>query len=215
MTANDVTGTPSAEFWDARYRDTDPTWGTRPNAVLVDVVTALVGRPGTALDIGCGHGGDALWLASLGWRVTAVDVAAPALERVDAAAAARGVADRVTTARHDLSRSFPDGSFGLVSACYFHTPVDIPRDAVLRRAAGAVAPGGLLVVVEHASVAPWSSYPDGPPDFPTPQQTVDALHLDGGWRPERVEAPQRVATGPGDRSATVTDNVIAVRRVTA
>lgn len=204
--------TPSAEFWESRYRETDPGWGTRPNAVLVDTVTALAPTPGRALDLGCGQGGDALWLATRGWHVTAVDVAATALTRVTDAAHAAGVADLVGTARHDLSRSFPDGTFDLVSACYFHTPVDIAREQVLRRGADAVAPGGLLLVVEHASTAPWSWHADDHPRFPTAEETLAALALDERWRVERCAAPERTATGPGGQTATVTENVIALRR---
>jgi SAM-dependent methyltransferase len=209
---NDEPDTPSALFWERHYRDADPAWGTRPNAVLADVVEAAAPRPGTALDLGSGHGGDALWLASLGWRVTAVDVAATALQRVAAAAEAAGLGDRVTTARHDLSRSFPDGTFDLVSACYFHTPVEIPRAAVLRRAADAVAPGGLLLVVDHASIAPWSWNAGEDVRFPTPEETLGTLRLGAGWQVVRLGSPQRTAVGPNDERATVTENVIAMRR---
>ncbi|MFH8433707.1 SAM-dependent methyltransferase [Streptomyces sp. NPDC018007] len=208
--------TDSVTFWENHYAGADPQWGTRPNAVLAEVVTALAPGPtggGRALDLGCGHGGDALWLASRGWDVTAVDVSATALARVAAGATEAGLADRVHPDRHDLARSFPEGAFDLVTASYFHTPVEIPRDRVLRRAAEAVAPGGLLVLVEHASLAPWS-WRDGEEEvrFPSPDEVRASLRLDDGWRTERCDAPRRTAVGPGGQTATVTDNVIAVRR---
>ncbi|MGQ4350939.1 class I SAM-dependent methyltransferase, partial [Streptomyces sp. SAS_275] len=80
--------TDSAAFWEKHYAGMDAQWGTRPNVVLTDLLGDLAPEPGTALDLGCGHGGDALWLAGLGWHVTAVDVSQTALDRVAAGAAA-------------------------------------------------------------------------------------------------------------------------------
>ena len=202
----------SAAFWETHYQGLDAQWGTSPNKILAGLVTDLAPTPGTALDLGCGHGGDALWLARLGWEVTAVDIAPTALDRVTEGAEAAGVAALVHPQLHDLAANFPDGTFNLVSAAYFHTPIEIPRDKVLQRAAQAVAPGGLLVVIEHASAAPWSWQADQDVYFPSPQDTLKSLQLGDVWHVERCHAPQRTATGPQGQSATVTDNVIAVRR---
>lgn len=197
----------SEDFWDDHYRANQRVWSGRPNAVLVDVVEPL--PPGTALDLGCAEGADALWLATRGWRVTAADVSPTALKRAEAHAADLGVA--VDFQHHDLHRTFPEGTFDLVSAQYLQSPVDFPRARVLRRAAAAVAPGGLLLVVAHGSAAPWSWDQDAV--FPTPEESLAELDLDPAqWRTERLGAPQRVANGPDGQTATVSDIVIAVRR---
>ena len=73
-----------------------------------------------------------------------------------------------------------------------------------------VAPGGLLLVNEHASVSPWSWNQDA--TFPTPAESLASFDLGDGWTVERLDAPQRTATGPEGQLAEVTDNVIAVRR---
>ncbi|WP_436771095.1 class I SAM-dependent methyltransferase [Yinghuangia sp. YIM S09857] len=202
----------SAAHWESHYSRLDPDWGSRANPVLRDLVGIFAPTPGTALDVGCGHGGDAVWLAGLGWDVTAVDVARTALDRVADAARAAGVSDRVRPVRHDLARTFPAGTFDLVNASYFHTPVEIPRAQVLRRAAAAVAPDGLLILVEHASSAPWSSHFGQDVRFPTAAETFASLDLGDGWHTERCDEPRRVATGPHGETAPVVENVIVVRR---
>jgi SAM-dependent methyltransferase len=205
--------TPSAEFWESRYQAASPQWGTQPNAAFVKVLDELRPASGTALELGCGHGGDALRLASLGWRVTAVDVSATAIERVAAAARDRGLGDHVAAVQCDVSQEIPAGQFSLVYACYFHSPVHIPRDSILGAAASQVRPGGLLVIVDHASTAPWSWTPHEHYEFPSPTDTLAAVGLADGWQAELAAARQRVATGPdGSTTATVTDNVIAARR---
>lgn len=203
---------PAEQFWEQHYRGRHGAWSGRANAVLVDIAGPL--PTGTALDLGCAEGGDAIWLAARGWQVTGVDVSATALERASRHARDAGVADRVTFQRHDLTRTFPDGRFDLVTAQYLQSPVAFPRAAVLQAASRAVASGGLLLVVDHASVAPWS-WADPDTRFPTPQEALAVLELDlGRWQVEQVGAPQRQATGPSGETAIVTDNVIAIRRRT-
>ncbi len=201
----------SEAFWEPHYQKNIRPWSGLPNAVLADVTADLT--PGSVLDIGCGEGGDALWLAGRGWTVTAVDVSATVLERARAQAAERGLIANVTFEKCDVSQSLPGGSFDLVSAQYFHTPIDIPRVQVLRNAAESVAMQGLLLIVDHASTAPWSWNQDPDVRFPTPQDTLEKLGLDENhWQQIRVEAAQRIASGPDGQTATVTDNVLALRR---
>lgn len=205
--------TAAAEFWEDRYRTQDRIWSGRANAVLVEVVTPLA--PGRALDLGCGEGGDAVWLAERGWHVTAVDISATALDRTLEHARAAGVADRVAVQRHELGTTFPEGEFDLVSAQFLQSPVELARDAVLRRAAEAVAPGGLLLVVEHGAMPPWGEPGEGHRhvEFPTVQETLAVLALaPDAWEVERAHAPERLATGPHGHRGVLVDNVIAARR---
>jgi SAM-dependent methyltransferase len=197
-----------AAFWDEFYRDREQVWSGRPNPVLVDVVGPL--DAGTALDLGAGEGGDTVWLAARGWDVTAVDVADAALVRIDARARAEGLA--VTTARHDLSVDRPAGRFDLVSAQYLHSPAaDWDRASVLRAAADLVAPGGLLLVVGHGRLAPWSWDPTLV--MPTAAEVLDQLGLaPGEWTVEVVESREREVTGPEGEPATITDEIVAARR---
>lgn len=182
----------------------------RANARLTEVVADLA--PGTALDLGCGPGGDTLWLARRGWRVTAADRSGDAITRLAGRARALGLGDRVTAERHDLAETFPAGRFDLVSAHYLHASFAVPRARVLRRAAEALSPGGRLLVVDHGSVAPWSW--DQDERFPSAREVARSLELDpGAWTVERAEALTRRATGPGGQVADVVDHLLLIRRV--
>ncbi|MFD6992446.1 SAM-dependent methyltransferase [Streptomyces sp. NPDC059943] len=203
--------TSAVTFWDGVYAARPAATDPRPNVRLTETVTDL--PPGDVLDLGCGQGGDALWLARRGWRVTAVDVSAVAVERLTGLALAHGLADRMDAERHDLRESFPPGTFDLVSAHYLHTPLDLDRATVLRAAAHALRPGGRLLVVDHGSTAPWSWDQDPDVRYPTAREVAEAIGLDAGtWTVERADAPRRIATGPGGRTAEVTDHVLIVRR---
>ena len=204
-------GSLAERFWEEHYRAVTRPSNGRPSGALVRFAGPLPG--GTALDLGCSQGDDAVWLARRGWRVVAVDLFGTVLARAARNAETAGVSDLISFERHDLASTFPDGRFDLVSALFLHSPVEFPRTRVLQAAARAVAPGGLLLIVEHASVAPWS-WADPDTVFPTPKRSLAALDLDPSrWLSEFVGAPEREATGPEGQSATVTDNVIALRRL--
>jgi SAM-dependent methyltransferase len=197
-------------FWEKHHRGRR-AGAARANPILVEVAAPL--RPGAALDLGCGGGGDTFWLAERGWRVTAVDISGTAVDRVRARAGELDVAGTVTAEAHDLAHSFPDGTFDLVSAQYLHTPFPLPRAQVLRTAAHALRPGGLLLVVDHGSTAPWSWNQDPDAHFPTPTEVAAELALDPRrWPVLRADMPRRRATGPGGQTATVTDNVLLIQR---
>jgi 2-polyprenyl-3-methyl-5-hydroxy-6-metoxy-1,4-benzoquinol methylase len=199
-------------FWEEFYRKHERVWSGRANPVLIDVVASL--PAGTVLDLGCGEGGDAIWLAQHGWQVTAVDVSVTALNRASAYAVTVGVDACIDFQQHNLACTFPAGVFDLVSAQYLQSPVEFPRERVLQAAAHAVAPGGLLLIVEHASAPSWSRNSHPHTHFPTPQEVLAVLNLSPeSWRTERLEASQRQAIGPDGQSGIVTDNIIAVRRL--
>ncbi|PZG19343.1 SAM-dependent methyltransferase, partial [Spongiactinospora gelatinilytica] len=132
--------------WDEMYRSRDQIFSGNPNGVLVAEANDL--PPGQALDVGCGEGADALWLARRGWQVTAVDISAIALQR--AAAAATDIKGRVSWTRADLITTPPPaGAFDLVSIHYFPL-LRQPGHAALRGLLDAVAPGGTLLFATHA-----------------------------------------------------------------
>ncbi|MCG5213195.1 class I SAM-dependent methyltransferase [Streptosporangium sp. KLBMP 9127] len=179
------------------------------NPLLAEVATPC--PPGAALDLGCGGGGDALWLARHGWRVTAVDISCTAVHTLRQRADADGLP--IVAVCMDVALEFPEGAFDLISAQYFHTPFDLPRAQVLRTAAYALRPGGRLVIVDHGSTAPWSWNQDPGVHYPTPAEVATELDLElREWSIVRADMPQRHATGPAGRTAIVTDNVLVIRR---
>ncbi|MEU4408899.1 FAD-dependent oxidoreductase [Streptosporangium sp. NPDC023963] len=202
---------PEEEFWDLRYGESDQIWSGNPNVVLVREITGV--EPGSALDLGCGEGADAIWLARQGWRVTATDISGVALERAARHAAAADVAGRVDWQRHDLGASFPDGVFDLVSAHFLHSPGDMPREKILRTAASAVAPGGTLLVVGHAGFPAWEHNPHPDVHLPTPEEVLESLELpEGEWEVLLCEEHDRIQNDPDGRPTTRRDNVLKVRR---
>jgi len=204
-----------ATFWELRYiergGEKGQMWSGRANAALEREAAEL--RPGTALDLGSGEGGDALWLAHGGWQVTAVDISTTALARGKTRAEAAGVADRIRWVQADLATWRPEASFDLVSALFLQSPVELPREQILRRAAAAVAPGGQLLIVGHAAFPSWSSHSAHPEPLPTPDDVLAFLELpEGDWTVVTKQEFDREGTSPDGAAFTFTDGILRLRR---
>lgn len=193
-------------FWDDRYLEQDHLWSGAPNGVLVAEVADL--PPGQALDLGCGEGADALWLAGRGWLVTAVDISRVALER--AAAAAGDVS--VCWTHGDVTRYVPPaGAFDLVSALYF--PLLRTAPAALRALLAAVAPGGTLLVAGHDLDGTRHHHHQDPAIDPDDYYRPDEIAelLDDTWTVQVDETRPRVSPAPPG-SGHVNDVVLRARR---
>jgi SAM-dependent methyltransferase len=138
--------TEQAAEWDARYSEGDGAmWSGRPNGRLVAEVGSLT--PGRVLDVGCGEGADAIWLAGRGWTVTAVDVSEVAVSRAREAAERAGAAIEWVCG-DALQVPFPARSFDLLSLQYPALP-KAAGEAAMRMLLTTVRPGGLLLAVYH------------------------------------------------------------------
>jgi len=134
-----------SQDWDQRYRDSELVWSVEPNRFLVAEVAGLA--TGRALDLGCGEGRNAIWLAEQGWQVTGVDFSQVALEKARRLAAGRGV--EVSWVHANLAGYQPaEGEYDLVAILYLHLPPR-QRRKVLARAKSALAPRGTLLIVGH------------------------------------------------------------------
>ena len=198
-------------FWEQHYGQRERVWSGNPNQRLVDEVREM--HPGTALDLGCGEGADAIWLAENGWTVVAVDVSPTALARAAEAAEARGVAERIDWQHHDLGEEFPKGDYDLVSASFLLSPVHLPRTEILKAAARAVRPGGLLLILSHTGFPPSAAAPDHSVIFLTPQEQLADLDLPPEeWVVEAAEEFESAMKDPDGVPTTRIDNVLRLRR---
>ena len=191
--------------WEQRYRDSTALWSGRANAVLVTEAADL--PPGRALDVGCGEGGDALWLAGQGWQVTGLDWSEVALARAAEHAATAGLTDRTQWVRGDVGTwAPPEQAFDLVTAHFLHPQETLRHELVPRLAAG-VAPGGTLLWVGHPydeeRAALW-----GGDRFSTAAQV--AADLDPAqWEVVTAESRPRAGAQDGHHHA---DEILRARR---
>jgi cyclopropane fatty-acyl-phospholipid synthase-like methyltransferase len=203
-----------SEFWDEFYSERERVWSGKPNASLVREISMLA--PGRALDLGCGEGADAIWLAERGWTVTGVDISAVALSRAAQHAEEAGVAERITWLQRDLAEWTPEGDYDLISAEFLHSPIELPREQILRAASKSVAPGGLLLVVGHVEFPPWSRHHDEAEaaQLPTAEELAFSLGLRAEeWTIETSSPEGREVTGPEGQLAIMTDAVLKAQRL--
>lgn len=200
------------EFWDERYAGSTRVWSGKPNQRLVEQVSGLT--PGRALDVGCGEGADAVWLAQQGWLAAGVDVSQVALDRAATHAEDLGVGERTTWCRVDVLGGSPlPGGMDLVAASYLHPPLTLfaqTYDAM----AGAVRAGGTLLVVGHhpADSSTGLRNPALAHLLFTPEQVLARLAADA-WDVAVAEGQARETTNADGDTITITDAVVrAVRR---
>lgn len=200
-----------AEDWNRKHAGFDLLFGGEPNRFLVsELADDRPGRPepGRALDLACGSGRNAVWLARQGWRVTAVDFSDVAVERARRLAAEARV--EVDWACRDLLSYEPAAAaFDLVAVFYLQLPPD-ERRRVLASAAGAVAPGGLLLFVAHDLVNLTEGV-GGPRDagvLTTPGAVAAELPGLSIEKAERVERPVDADGGP----RVAIDTLVRARR---
>lgn len=196
--------------WDQRYAQHHAehglVWSPAPNALFVEQVTGTT--PGTAIDLGCGEGRNAVWLAEQGWDVTGIDFSAVALSAARELAAQAGVT--VAWEQADVTQWAPEHAYDLVAVLYLHIP-SATRRQVMRAAAGAVAPGGKLVLIGH-DLDNLTRGVGGPPD-PDIHYTVGDVVAAVSPPLDVVEARQaeRMVERDGEKRAAIDTLVVAVR----
>src|SRR5262249_24241287 len=137
----------NSEEWNRRYEGSDLVWTIRPNRFLVAEVEGM--KPGRALDLACGEGRHAIWLASLFWRVRAADVSDVAIAKGRDLAGRHAVEVEWTVADLNLYKPEPE-SADLVIVFYLQLPA-AERTPILRKAGAAVATEGTFLLVAHDS----------------------------------------------------------------
>ncbi|PMC74533.1 bifunctional 2-polyprenyl-6-hydroxyphenol methylase/3-demethylubiquinol 3-O-methyltransferase UbiG [Brachybacterium sp. UMB0905] len=200
--------TPAA-YWEQRYTDADRVWSGKVNATMADVVGPLT--PGTAIDLGCGEGGDVLWLAEQGWHATGLDISPTAVERGRAEAAARGL-EQARFEAVDLETWRPQpGTSDLVTASFFQSRVALDRIAILRRAGTALRPGGHLVITAHAGPPSWSTEHRFTL-HPAAEQLEQLALPEPEWELLIAEDRERPATAPDGSAGHHLDALVVARR---
>jgi SAM-dependent methyltransferase len=207
--SGNIEGSVDRKDWNHRYEGNGLLWTAQPNRFLVAETEALA--PRRALDLACGEGRNAVWLAEQGWQVAGVDFADVALEKARLLAEQRGV--RAGWIRADLFEyEPPPDAFELVIAFYLQIPPERLRP-ILARAAKAIVPGGTFLLVAHDSSNLTHGY-GGPRDLAVLYTAEDVLPALVGLEIERAEpVVRKIETDEGAREAI--DTLVRARRTNA
>jgi SAM-dependent methyltransferase len=211
---NPMTGRFDKDFWDERWRASlgevvDSGAGSWPNPYLSRELSGL--EPGSALDAGCGAGAEAIWLASHGWQVVAVDIARQALERARERSRVMEVSDRITWVEADLCTWDPEDRFDLVTSHYAHPAM--PQLDFYERIATWVNPGGTLLLVGHLHAPGAAGHGHHPPaDASVTVSAVTARFSAPEWRIETAADHVRTVTRPDGGDVSLRDVVVRVVR---
>ncbi len=195
-----------ATGWDERYAATELVWSAEPNRFVAEELASL--PPGRALDLACGEGRNAIWLAEHGWKARGVDFSQVALDKAAKLAERRGVS--LDLERADLTRYVPTPrGYDLVLVAYLHVPWS-ELSAILERAADAVAPGGTLFLVGHDldNLARGFGGPQDPAVLYSAAQVAGALR--GLVIDKATQVERSVAKPDGPRIAI--DNLVRAHR---
>jgi SAM-dependent methyltransferase len=201
-------------FWDDRYGSRPSVWSRNPNVHLVSEVEDL--PPARAIDVGCGEGGDAIWLARQGWEVTGADISPVGLERAARIAGEAGeeIASRITWRQLDLFADEwePLDGYELVNSQYLHLPPDVRARSVKRLADGVTPGGDLLITAHHPSDLEIPGLrPHMPELFCTAEELAAFLDPEA-WEIVTAGAPERRVNGPEGTPVTIRDTVLHARR---
>ncbi|MGH3723077.1 MAG: class I SAM-dependent methyltransferase [Mycobacterium sp.] len=209
---HDHNNPPSDEkSWEEFYQSHDALWSGNANPQLVKEISTL--PPRTALDAGCGEGGDSIWLAQKGWQVTGMDFSETALRRAadNAVKADPELANRITWVQADLTTWQPSRQYEVVTSHFMHLPTRL-REPVFASLATAVAPGGTLLIVGHhpSDMQAAIARPDLPDWYFTAEDIADTLNPDQ-WNVLVAESRDRAFTRDGEEFS-IADTVLRAER---
>jgi SAM-dependent methyltransferase len=182
-----------ARGWDDRYQSTDRLWSAEPNVFVADRLSGL--KPGVGLDIASGEGRNAIWLAGLGWDMTAVDFSEVAIER------GRGRSQEVDFVVADVLTWDPEREYDLIIVAYLQV-VEDKLASLVKRSTSWLAPGGVLFLIGHDESN--LEHGVGGPQYPEVLWRVDRIV-------EWLEGLELVEARVVDREVEVDDGVAVAR----